>query len=111
MEDTVEVEETEVVEETPVEPDHGLVESVQAGEPQVDLDYDYALARAAILLDHAGDCATMSRDIPGMLQVAAGWASLLQYLGQAPSDDDDDDEEETAGNTIGFVGGRRANDE
>ena len=89
-----------VVDETP---DPGEVQTSISKPDEVALDYEYALARAAILLDHAGDIASARQDIDAILQVSSGWLTLSNLL--SSSDDGGDEEFDTSGRPIGFVGG------
>lgn len=84
------------------ENENDVVETNISAQEQVDLDFEYALARAAILLDHAGDIAVQRQDIDSILKISSGWLTLSNML--SSNDESEEDEEVTKG-TIGFVSG------
>lgn len=89
------------------------VETTLGSEEVVDLDFEYCLARSAILLDAAGDLATDQRDIKKMLMVSAGWLSLSGML-SSNSEGDEDEEDDglpSSSGKIGFRGGISGTDE
>jgi hypothetical protein len=78
------------------------IEAVGIIKEEVTLDYDYAIARTAMLLDYAGDLAVRNQSIDDLLKVSAGWLALSQNL--APADEDEPEEPMGSG-PIGFVPG------
>jgi hypothetical protein len=105
MESVDEVDEVvEEIEDSPAE--EGEAEEGDDASSQVDLDYDYAIARAAILLDTAGDLAVAHRSTDDILKVSAAWMALSSVLGASASEGDEE-EEGVQSSGIGFVGGNR----